>query len=53
MADKLVGAWGKQIVVDNRPGGNTVIGMEAGARAVPDGYVVTDTNGGHPVTSMH
>ena len=38
MADKLVGAWGKQIVVDNRPGGNTVIGMEAGARAAPDGH---------------
>ena len=44
LADKLVGAWGKQIVVDNRPGGNTVIGMEAGARSAPDGYTLLFTH---------
>ena len=37
---KLTEAWGQPVIVDNRPGGNTVIGTEAAARAAPDGYNV-------------
>ncbi len=37
---KLTEVWGQQVVVDNRPGGNTVIGTEAAAKAAPDGYTV-------------
>src|SRR5690348_15793401 len=37
---KLTEDWGQQILVDNRPGGNTVIGSEALVRSAPDGYTL-------------
>lgn len=40
IASKLTERWGHSVVVDNRPGGNTVIGTELLARAAPDGYTV-------------
>jgi tripartite-type tricarboxylate transporter receptor subunit TctC len=41
---KLTEMWGQSVVIDNRPGGNTVIGTHAGARANPDGYTVLFSN---------
>jgi tripartite-type tricarboxylate transporter receptor subunit TctC len=39
-ASKLSERWGQTIVVDNRPGGNTIIGTEAVAKAPRDGYTI-------------
>ena len=38
IGQKLTEAWGQQVVVDNRPGGGTVIGTELVAKSPPDGY---------------
>jgi tripartite-type tricarboxylate transporter receptor subunit TctC len=40
LSDKLAPIWGKQIVVDNRPGAGGAIGTEVATRAAPDGYTL-------------
>lgn len=40
MAEPLRQQLGHPIVVDNRPGGNNVVGLEACAQAAPDGYTL-------------
>ena len=40
VAQRLTDKWNKQVVVDNRPGANGIIGLEAGAKSNPDGYTV-------------
>lgn len=39
-AQKLSERWGKSVIVDNRPGGGTVLGMDLVAQALPDGYTL-------------
>jgi tripartite-type tricarboxylate transporter receptor subunit TctC len=40
LAQKMGELWGQQGVVENRPGANAIIGMDAGAKANPDGYTL-------------
>jgi len=40
LAQKLTEAWGRQVVVDNRPGSAGAIGLELAAKANPDGYTL-------------
>lgn len=40
IAEKMAANWNQPVLVENRPGGNTVIGAEAVAKAAPDGYTL-------------
>ena len=43
--------WGQQVIVDNKPGGATVIGTEYAAKSAPDGYtllIVSPTTATNP-----
>lgn len=43
LGQKLSETWGQSVVVDNRPGGSTVIGTEIVAKSPPDGYTLLVT----------
>ena len=45
LASHFTQAFGQSFVIDNRPGGNTVIGAEAAAKAPADGYTLFFTGG--------
>jgi tripartite-type tricarboxylate transporter receptor subunit TctC len=40
IAAELTKVLGQSVVVENRPGASNMIGMEAGAKAAPDGYTL-------------
>ncbi|WP_240746088.1 tripartite tricarboxylate transporter substrate binding protein [Cupriavidus oxalaticus] len=43
VGEKLTKLWKQPVVVDNRPGGNTLIGNSMVAKAAPDGYTLLIT----------
>lgn len=43
IALRLTDRWGQTVVVDNRPGANGITGVEATAKATPDGYTLLTT----------
>lgn len=44
LAQKLSEKWGKTVIVENRPGGNTVIATQMVAKAKPDGHTLLIAN---------
>jgi tripartite-type tricarboxylate transporter receptor subunit TctC len=43
IAEKLSPAWGQPVVVENKPGANTIVAASEAARAAPDGHTVLMT----------
>jgi len=43
--------WGQNVIVDNRPGGNTIIGTETLAKSPPDGYTIMLVASTHAILS--
>jgi len=48
----LTQRWGQNVIIDNRPGGNTVIGTELLAKSPPDGYTILLTPSTHSILPM-
>jgi len=49
IGQKLTESWGQQVVVDNRGGGNTIIGSDAMVKAAPDGYTLLHVTSTHAI----
>ena len=43
LAGKLSGPWGQPVVVENKPGANTIVATDAVAKAAPDGHTILMT----------
>ncbi len=51
VAQQLTLAWGKNVVVDNRPGASGMIGTEIATKAEPDGHVLLGHTSSYPATA--
>jgi len=51
VAQRLGEAWGRNVIVDNRPGASGMIGTEIVTRMEPDGYVLLGHTSSYPATA--
>lgn len=52
MAEKLSQKWGQTVLVENKPGGNTMVGTDFVAKSAPDGHVVGMVTGSHVINPL-
>ena len=53
VAPKLTERWKQSVVIDNRPGGNAMIGADIVAKAAPDGHTILMSTSSEIVTVQH
>jgi tripartite-type tricarboxylate transporter receptor subunit TctC len=53
LANQLSEAWGQPVVVENRPGGSTMIGADHVAKSAPDGYTMLFSDSAAFVINQH
>lgn len=53
VAPKLTERWKQTVVIDNRPGGNAMIGADIVAKASPDGHTILLSTSSEIVTVVH
>jgi tripartite-type tricarboxylate transporter receptor subunit TctC len=51
IAQRLTEQWGKNVVVDNRPGASGMIGTEIATHAEPDGHTLLGHTSSYPATA--
>jgi len=51
VSQRLTEAWGKNVVVDNRPGASGMIGTEVATKAPADGYLLLGHTSSYPATA--
>lgn len=49
IGQRLAKTWGQPVVVENRPGGNTIIATETLVKAAPDGHAIMLTASSHVI----
>jgi tripartite-type tricarboxylate transporter receptor subunit TctC len=47
VVQKLSEALGQPVVIENKPGANSIVGADAAAKSAPDGYAFVTVIGGH------
>lgn len=52
VGQKLTESWGQQVTVDNRPGGNSIIGTQAAVKSKADGYTLLYVTGTHVINPI-
>jgi len=51
VAQRLGEAWGRNVIVDNRPGASGMIGTEIATKAEPDGHTLLGHTSSYPATA--
>lgn len=51
IGQKLAESWGRNVIVDNRPGASGMIGTEVATKAEPDGHTLLGHTSSYPATA--